>query len=359
MAEEDRRRPYMFWQSGTEFIGCWCVTNGPGEEDGRGKRPSGGMAGVPQGRGLGVPTAPSADAAEGSTTEEEGGGPHATEAVPGEGTPWGIRQEAMEGVLKGLLGGGVGCASSGGWGGKGGQVGCPARRPEARGGGDPSLGHLFIVKGEGGGCDIRGADAGCLANAEEVSKGEEGETSGVGVRDGLHILGQRDKEVRGGPELRRRWCSQAGEGFGKCPVEGTDCGGKEAKGLQLSDGRDEATGTGGGARTGDHVMEGGCESITMGEMGVLGMVDGQRGKVAEVGVCGTTGPGASGSSKGVSGRGSASCFAELLTQEGKIVGGNGRVGGFGRGCSGGLRVMGTKGWGRGTGKGREGGSIEV
>ena len=88
------------------------------------------------------------------------------------------------------------------------------------------MGHLFIVEGEGGGGDVGGADAGGLADAEEMCKGKEGKTSGVGISDGVHILGQGDKEVWGGPKLRRGRCSQSSERLGKCPMEGRDGGGK-------------------------------------------------------------------------------------------------------------------------------------
>lgn len=167
-------------------------------------------------------------------------------------------------MLKCLFGRGEGGARTGGGGGEGCKVSSPAGRPEAGVGGYPSLGNLLVIEGKGVGSDVSGADTGGFANAEEMCKGKEGKACGLGIGDGLHVVGQGDEEIWCGPKLGRCWRGQALKGFGKSPMKGGDDGREEGEGFQLPNGRDETTGTGGGTRAGDHVMEGGSEGFSVG-----------------------------------------------------------------------------------------------
>ena len=126
------------------------------------------------------------------------------------------------------------------------------------------MSNLFIIEGQGCGSDVRGADAGGLANTKEVGKGEKGETGGVSIGNGVQALCQCEEEIWGGPKLGWGWGGQALERFGESPMIRYDNGREEGEGFQLPDGRDETTGADGGASAGDHVMKGGREGITVG-----------------------------------------------------------------------------------------------
>lgn len=128
-------------------------------------------------------------------------------------------------------------------------------------------------------------------------------------------------------------------------MKGGDGGREKGECFQLPNCGDEATGTGGRAGAGHHIVEGGGEGITMGQLGVLGMKDGKGSEVAEVGVGGTSGPRADGSCNGVNERGAASGLTEELTEQGEVVRAK--------------LLWGREGGGRGAGRGGMVGSVRV
>lgn len=69
-------------------------------------------------------------------------------------------------------------------------------------------------------------------------------------------MGEVQKEVGGGPELRRGRGDELLEGFGHGPVEGGDCGLQEGEGFQLAYCGQETSGGPWGAALYNHTVEG-------------------------------------------------------------------------------------------------------
>lgn len=66
-------------------------------------------------------------------------------------------------------------------------------------------------------------------------------------------------------------------------------------------------------------MEGGCESLCVGEGGLLGVSEGKWPEVAKIGVGGAPGPGVNGRSNGVGAWGALRCGTKGLPEKGKVV----------------------------------------
>ena len=212
--------------------GAWA---GPREKGGDWKGPARRVASVLAGDGLGMPAAPCADGGERGAGGGEGGGTHAAEAVPSERGPGGVCKQGVESLLEVLLGGGKGASGLGGCGGKGRETRGPSGSPGAQGRIDPSAANLLVKEGKGGGLEVIGADAGGLADAEELGKGEEGKAGGAGLGGRMGLVGEEEEEVGGGPQL---WWGRCGDRLQRSshgPMEWRDSCGEEAQGFKLPD----------------------------------------------------------------------------------------------------------------------------
>lgn len=110
--------------------------------------------------------------------------------------------------------------------------------PDAGAGGDPSLGNLLLVEGEGVSLDVHWSDASGFTDTQQVGKGEECQAGDAGLGGIVDSLGQETEEIWGSPKLWRGGGREEMEGFGKRLVEGSDCGREQGKGFQLPDGRE-------------------------------------------------------------------------------------------------------------------------
>lgn len=98
-----------------------------------------------------------------------------------------------------------------------------------------------------------------------MGKAKEGQAARAEISGEAGFVGNVEEEVGGGPKLRRGRSGERAEGTSNGPVERGDRWGKQGKGFELTDSRDEAPGGGFRAGEGHHLVEGGSEHGTVGE----------------------------------------------------------------------------------------------